>query len=390
MLKKTLTFFSGLSRLKSYIVCILIVTGLGVSDYLTGYELSFSIFYLIPVSLASWYLGLYFGRQIAVFSALAWLIVDLSSGHVYSRTIIPFWNATVRMGFFLITAQLLAALYKHVQREEKTNEQLARLVDERTYDLRIANENLKQEIVDRKLAEAEAIRSNQLAALGEMAANIAHEINNPVNGVINYAQILADQSKPGSQEMDICNRIIRESDRIAGIVSSLLSFAREGDKVKRPVRIYEIIVDSLALTEAHLKKDNIKLSVRVPSDLPEILANAQQILQVFLNILSNARYALNQRYPSAAEDKTLEIAAQEVTLDDKPYIRITFHDHGIGIPDNIIDKVINPFFTTKPENIGTGLGLSISYGIIKDHGGNLLLESGEKEFTRIIIDLPVT
>ncbi len=389
MINKVFVFFNRLNRLTKYIICILIVICVGASDYLTGYELSFSIFYLIPVSFASWSLGSYFGILLAVFSALTWLVVDLSSGHAYSGTIIPFWNAAVRMGFFLITAKLLAALHEHIRREEKTNERLVRLVDERTYDLRVANENLKQEMVGRKLAEAEAIRSNQLAALGEMAANIAHEINNPVNGIINYAQILADQSKPGSQEMDICKRIIKESDRMAGIVRSLLSFAREGDNEKYAVSIQEIIADSLALTEAHLKKDGIELSVNVPSDLPHILANPQQIHQVFLNILSNARYALNQKYPSADEGKILEVMTREVTLDGKSYVRITFYDNGIGIPDDMIDKVMNPFFTTKPHNVGTGLGLSISYGIIKSHAGNLKLESGEKKFTKIIIDLPV-
>ncbi|MCK5504781.1 MAG: PAS domain-containing sensor histidine kinase, partial [Thermodesulfovibrionia bacterium] len=240
-----------------------------------------------------------------------------------------------------------------------------------------------------KLAKAESLRASHLAALGELAAGVAHEINNPTNGIVNYAQILANQSKEGSQEHDLAGRIIKEGIRIAGIVSNLLSFARNGKEEKGPVGIQKIVYASLALTETQLKKDGIRLMINVPSDLPNFIAHPQQIEQVFLNIISNARYALNQKYPGAHDNKVFEITAKKITADDSPHIQIIFYDRGIGIPPGILNKIMNPFFTTKPYNISTGLGLSISHGIITDHGGNIMADSIEGEFTKIIIELPV-
>ncbi len=290
------------------------------------------------------------------------------------------------------------ALYKHEmesklresERELRIHrEQLAMLVEERTAELRSSYELLKDEITDRRMAEAETIRTGQLAALGELAAGVAHEINNPINGIINYAQLLLNKSMPGSREQDIAARIIKESDRIAHIVRSLLSFAREGKEEKHPVSIQEIITDTLSLTETQLKKDGIKLEIDIPVNLPRIIAQPQQLEQVFLNIISNSRYALNQKYPGEHKNKILEIRCKERMISKKPYARISFNDRGTGIPEDILDKVMNPFYSTKPSNIGTGLGLSISHSIIKNHAGKLIIDSIEGKFTKVIIELPV-
>jgi two-component system NtrC family sensor kinase len=245
------------------------------------------------------------------------------------------------------------------------------------------------DITEKTNLEAKARRIAHLASLGELAAGVAHEINNPINGIINFAQILANKSKAGSRENDIANSIIKEGDRIANIVKSLLSFARAGRTERNPARIHEILADSLALTSAQIRKDGITLNVHISPDLPEILAHPQQIQQVFLNIINNSRYALNQKFSGVHKDKVLRILAEKVRVDGRPYIRLTFHDQGIGIPSDIIDKVMNPFFTTKPGGKGTGLGLSISHGIIADHGGKLDIDSVEGEFTRVSIELPV-
>lgn len=244
------------------------------------------------------------------------------------------------------------------------------------------------DITEKTNLEAEARRVAHLASLGELAAGVAHEINNPINGIINYAQILANKSKAGSRENDIANSIIKEGDRVANIVKSLLSFARAGRTEKNPARIHEILTDSLALTSVQIRKDGITLNVDIPPDLPEILAHPQQIQQVFLNIINNSRYALNQRYRGVHKDKVLKILAEEVSVGGEPYVRVTFYDQGSGIPSDIMDKVLNPFFTTKPGGKGTGLGLSISHGIIADHGGKLVIDSVEGEFTRLSIELP--
>ena len=230
-----------------------------------------------------------------------------------------------------------------------------------------------------------------MVALGELAAGVAHEINNPINGIINYAQLLLDRMKAGNDEKDIIKRIIKEGDRIAKIVNSLLAFARDRrDNIdeKIPFKINDILTDCFDLTKAHIKKDGISLKIDIPKDLPEIIAYPQQIQQVFLNIISNARYALNKKYASKHSNKVLEIKVEKVMLNDRLHLRVTFHDNGTGIPSDILHKVINPFFSTKASGEGTGLGLSISHGIINSHKGILIIDSLEDEFTRVTIKLP--
>ncbi|MEN8232294.1 MAG: ATP-binding protein, partial [Thermodesulfobacteriota bacterium] len=237
--------------------------------------------------------------------------------------------------------------------------------------------------------QTETMRAGHLASIGELAAGVAHEINNPVNSIINFAQIMVDEVKKGEITTDeIPARIIKEGDRVASIVSSLLSFARESKMGKRPIDIKEVLNEVLALTETQILKDGINLTVDFPEELHKTLADFQQMEQVLLNILNNARYALNQRYPNAHPKKNLIIHGIEETVDDTLYLAVIFIDYGIGIPTAILDKIYNPFFSTKPSGIGTGLGLTISHGIIADHGGKLILESMHGDHTKVTVLLP--
>lgn len=244
------------------------------------------------------------------------------------------------------------------------------------------------DITEKVNLEKEAERSRHLTLIGELATGVAHEINNPIMGVINCAQILFNKSSEGSREKDLANRIIKEGDRIANIVSKLLSFARLGEQKKKITSISEIVTDTLMLMETQLKKDYIMIKLDISKDLPEIFANPQEIQQVFMNIISNARYVLNQKYPGTHENKILEILSEKITINKQPYVKIIFYDHGTGIPAHIKDKIMNPFFTTKPPGEGTGLGLSISQDIIHDHNGKLTIDSVEGEYTKVIIILP--
>ncbi|MHB8880181.1 MAG: PAS domain S-box protein [Thermodesulfovibrionales bacterium] len=244
------------------------------------------------------------------------------------------------------------------------------------------------DITEKATLQAEAMRAGHLASLGELSAGVAHEINNPITGIINYAQIIANMNPEGTHEHDIAKRIVREGDRIAGIVRSLLSFARERKEDKSAVQFPKIIMDSITLTETQIRKDHIQLKLTMPEDLPLVVVNPQQVQQVVLNIISNARYALNRKYPEADAEKVLDISGSEVVIDGARYVRMVFTDYGTGIPADVMEKVLNPFFSTKPVGEGTGLGLSISHGIITDHGGKLRIESREGLFTSVIIDLP--
>ncbi|OQY07122.1 MAG: hypothetical protein B6I22_03830 [Desulfobacteraceae bacterium 4572_123] len=239
-----------------------------------------------------------------------------------------------------------------------------------------------------KTLQAETMRANHLASIGELAAGVAHEINNPANSVINLAQILINECAAESLERDVAGRIVREGNRIADIVGSLLAFARDRKGRKNPITVRRVMTETLALTQAQIQKDGVDLKIDVAEDLPCFIGHLQQMQQVFLNVINNARYALNRKYPGGHENKILEILAEMVINDGRAWIRVTFADRGIGIPGDIIENVMDPFFTTKPAGVGTGLGLSIGHGIVSDHGGKLRIESNDGEYTRIIIDLP--
>ena len=248
---------------------------------------------------------------------------------------------------------------------------------------------LASDITEKMALQAEAMQACHLATLGELAAGIAHEINNPIMGIINYGQILINECSAESMENDIGKRIVKEGERIGRIVKTLLSYARDDERErKKATSVPAILEESIILTQAQMRKEGIDLKINLLDDLPEVDVNFQQIQQSFINIISNARYALNEKYPERHKNKLLEITGEKVIISDRPYVRIVFHDQGVGISPHELPMLTKAFFSTKPFGKGTGLGLNITDRIITDHGGFLSFESLKGEFTKVIIDLP--
>ncbi len=244
-------------------------------------------------------------------------------------------------------------------------------------------------LTEEELTKAEAIRSAQLASVGELAAGVAHEINNPINGIINYAQIIMDY--PEDEETpNLLKNIKKEGKRIAAIVSNLLDFSRRHEESAEAVSIETIITNCLDLVNHRLKKDMVLLEMHLSPDIPLVFCNSHQIQQVLLNILSNARYALNDRYPGANPDKKLIIRGYTVTHLQETVVRITLTDHGTGIEQELIDRVFDPFYSSKPKGEGTGLGLSISHGLMQDNKGSLTINSEFGVSTTLTVDLPIS
>ena len=150
----------------------------------------------------------------------------------------------------------------------------------------------------------------------------------------------------------------------------------------------EILTESLTLIGTQMKKEAIALDVRFAEHLPRVFCIPQEIQQVFLNIISNARDAMNRKYPENDGDKKLEISADVDESDGNRWVRVAFRDNGIGIPQEIRDKIMKPFFTTKPKGKGTGLGLSISHDIVRGNGGELTIESEVGYSTTVEVRLP--
>jgi PAS domain S-box-containing protein len=241
----------------------------------------------------------------------------------------------------------------------------------------------------RQILQQKVQQAAKLASLGELAAGVAHEINNPMTGIISYAQILYDRAPKNEEKQLLLQGIMHESDRVTKIVHNLLTFARQQPQERSWVSVAEILDSSLHLIEHRLRADGVTLVRDLPADLPPLQCRSQQIQQVFINLLSNAQQALNEKYPGPHENKLLSISARALQRNGRHLLRIEFYDTGCGIAPEIMPKIFDPFFTTKKRSEGTGLGLSISYGIIKEHEGEIFVESELGGHTTFVIELPM-
>jgi PAS domain S-box-containing protein len=233
-----------------------------------------------------------------------------------------------------------------------------------------------RDISERKRAAEELQRSDRLALVGQLASGLAHEIGTPLNVIAGNSELLRMDLQAQQMPTETVEVIIHQTDRITGLVQQLLNFARSEQRVKRPFSLCAPLEDALCLLETHFQRDVITVTRDIPDDLPPLWGVADQIEQVFLNVLVNAWHAM----PTGG---TLTITARETA--DK-LIRVTFRDTGAGMVIADLKRAFEPFYTTKGHN-GTGLGLSICKQIIENHQGNMTLESTPGAGTTVRLDL---
>ncbi|BCS95447.1 hypothetical protein DSLASN_10790 [Desulfoluna limicola] len=239
-------------------------------------------------------------------------------------------------------------------------------------------------------AEAHLRQAQKMEAVGTLASGVAHEINNPIMGITGYADLMEEHTRGNSEVSRLAGEIRREAGRIHRIVTNLLRFARsEKNEAPLPTRLNDIVDATLSLVQMVMRHDQIALEVDLPGDLPPVLCLSPQIQQVVMNLLTNARDALNTKYPGYHENKVVKITARPLVRACRQWIRLTVEDHGPGIPKGVKQRMFDPFYTTKPADKGTGLGLAITYGIVKEHGGELDVETQCGEWTRVHVDLPM-
>jgi two-component system NtrC family sensor kinase len=244
-------------------------------------------------------------------------------------------------------------------------DQMAHAVEEREQQLKIAT--------SRQIGQ-----SAKLASIGRLAAGIAHEINNPLTGVLTFAHLLRQKPTMDEQSKEDIDVIVRETTRVREIVQGLLNFARESPPQKQSLDINEVLGQTMTLVQSQKEFHKIKVEEKFADGLPYILGDKNQLQQVFLNLSLNACEAMEKggtlSITTSAKDRNLIIA---------------FHDTGCGIKEEYMERIFDPFFTTKPVGKGTGLGLSVSYGIIEQHGGSIEVESEEGKGSTFTITLPV-
>lgn len=237
-----------------------------------------------------------------------------------------------------------------------------------------------RDITEQKQVERRIQQTEKLVALGQLAAGVAHEINNPLGVILCYADILKEEmNEEAGQLREDVGVIEKHARSCQRIVTDLLNFARGQKMERRSAVINRVIEDVVTMVKQQFSKKRIDFVLELAPDLPELLIDSDRMRQVFLNLVMNASQAIG-------EDGAIRISSRH--LAGEKQVRIVVEDNGGGIEPELLAKIFDPFFTTKPQGAGTGLGLSVSYGIIRDHDGDIRAESRYGEWTRFIITLP--
>ncbi len=305
-----------------------------------------------------------------------------------------------------------AATFKKQQKEvEQINEknvELETMVAQRTAEITQQKEALEQTVQELKATQAQLIQQEKLASLGELTAGIAHEIQNPLNFVNNFSEVSMELIDEMNEELakgdaeeaaaiaeDIkqnLEKIRHHGKRADGIVKGMLQHSRASTGQKEPADVNVLADEYLRLAYHGLRaKDkmfNAELITNLDAALPKVNIIPQDVGRVLLNLFTNAFYATMQKKKLSGNDYKPTVSVN--TRKHEGEVVITVRDNGTGIPEDVKDKIMQPFFTTKPTGEGTGLGLSLSYDIIvKGHGGKINVDTAEGEFTEFTISLPL-
>jgi two-component system NtrC family sensor kinase len=252
-------------------------------------------------------------------------------------------------------------------------------------------QNLESKVEDRtqqlKAAQKKLVQTDRLASLGQLSASVAHEINNPVSGVLNLAMLLQrmvkDDGVPRERLEEFrkyLGQIVSETGRVGRIVSDLLAFSRRSKPQRAPADLNKTVRATLSLIQHKMKLSSVEVESRLPDGLPMVPCDPSQIQQVVLNLLLNAAEATQCR-----TDRRVEIFTESVPGE----LRLTVADNGEGIPQENLSKIFDPFFTTKSEGKGVGLGLAVSYGIVQAHGGDIEVRSQPGKGAAFVVSLPL-
>jgi len=231
--------------------------------------------------------------------------------------------------------------------------------------------------VDNTALHRQLARAEKLAAIGQLVAGVAHELNNPLTSIVGYTELISDDipEGPARQKLD---KMLREAQRMKRIIENLLRFARQNSLERKSANLEVLLQDVLALREYHLHNHDIEVEVQIEPGLPAVALDEDQFKQILLNLLNNSIDALEGN-----SKKRIRIEASC----NNGRVMLCFDDNGYGFTD--LNRVFDPFYTTKPVGKGTGLGLSICYGIVKEHGGEIHAENLEPHGARIALELPV-
>jgi len=258
--------------------------------------------------------------------------------------------------------------------------ELAVVFNRMTENLQQSRAQLEETVETLKNTQEQLVQSEKLSGVGEFVAGVTHELNNPLAAVMGFSEMLKD-AEVDAKHRRYLDMIHKSAQRCQKIVQSLLSFARRHQPERKPVSVNSLIEAVLEIIQYQLRTGNIEVTTQLDPALPVVFADSHQIQQVLLNVINNARQAIEGHQARG----TIKI----ITEADGENVRVIIHDNGPGIPEENLRRIFDPFFTTKEVGKGTGLGLSLCYGIIREHGGTITPLNRHGEGATFIIELPV-
>ena len=259
--------------------------------------------------------------------------------------------------------------------------ELAAVFNRMTGNLQVSRAKLEDTVVRLETTQSQLIQSEKLSAIGEFVAGVTHELNNPLTSLLGFSELLQQTTSVDERQKRFVDRIADSARRCQKIVQSLLSFARQHAPERKPTNLNHLVEAVIEIMAYEMRTTNIEVSKQLDPSLASVLADPHQLQQVFLNLVNNARQAMEEHQSSG----TLAVRTEM----QRGRARVIFQDSGPGISEENLKKIFDPFFTTKQAGKGTGLGLSLSYGIIHEHGGNIRAESKPGAGATFIIELPV-
>lgn len=242
-------------------------------------------------------------------------------------------------------------------------------------------QRIEQDFAEKRDLESRMVQSQKMAAVGQMAAGIAHEIRNPIMVIQGFSELALKGEYPGEQAKESFKTIHNEATRCSRIVQDLLTFSRKGNIERESVDFNQMVEEALSVVATRFKMDNIMLTKDFAPSLPPLAIYKNRLQQVIVNLCNNAADAMKQK-------KTIQVSTRKAALDQKEGLGLTIQDSGEGMPPDVVKKIFDPFFTTKPVGKGTGLGLSLVYEIVEQHHGRICVDSKVGEGTTFYLFFP--
>jgi signal transduction histidine kinase len=358
------------AKLTVVVFALILIWFVGSVDRLTGRDFAVSAFYLVPICWAGWKTGWGAGTFVAIASATAWFVADHRAGVTYQHPFTPYWNALMLLLLFLVVVWLLSAFQRaHYHLEE-------------TVHLRTAA--LQEEIAERKRLEQAKLQAERLAVVGTMAAEVAHEVRNPLASItlnLDLVQKEIDKLAEGKESSTregcmLVGEMREEILRIQRVIEDYLQFARLPKPQRRPVALNELLFQKLAFVSGEFERANVKLRTHFDPAPRLINVDPEQLWQATLNLIRNSLDAM----PEGGE---LTVG----TWCESQQVRLRVTDTGKGMTESQRQQVFTPFFTTKTA--GTGLGLTLVQQIVSEHGGHVECESEPGKGSTFTIVLPL-